>query len=157
MFLVDDDIMFAEFLKRSLKGDKTEIRTFPNGEECLKSVKEEDPEIVILDYYLNGDSRDAMNGLQVLNKIKHFKPDTKVIVLSAQRDVSVALDVIKYGAYDYVVKERSAFSKIKNDVNGICTHKEQTDELDREAISLKRLNIAVIVIVLIVFLLSRIF
>ncbi len=118
VFLVDDDRMFLSSLKYDLSEKfKSDIRisTFTNGEECLENVKPGSPGIIILDYYLNDDGKpEAMDGLQVLKKIKDISKETTVIMLSAQDKLQVALDAIKNGAYEYVAKSESAFVRMHN-------------------------------------------
>ena len=106
---------------------ETTIRSFSSGEECLKSV-ENQPDIIILDYFLNGNDPNAMNGLQVLKKIKNISSDTKVIMLSAQDKMEIAVNLIKFGAYDYIIKNNNVFLRTKlvvsNAVNAISIAKE---------------------------------
>ena len=155
VFLVDDDIMFIESLKHSLNENSADIRIFPTGEDCIKNVIKEEPEVVVLDYYLNSTHPKALNGIQVLNKIKHNRPETEVIMLSSQDSVAVAVDTLKYGAYDYIAKGQSAFVQIKNDIKHIYESKEKTEDFDKETIRLKRMNVLIIVIVLTLYIISR--
>jgi two-component system OmpR family response regulator len=124
VFLVDDDSMFLSSLKNNLtqnfKSD-IEVSTFTSGEECLKAI-ENNPDIVILDYYLNDDQHpNAMDGLEVLKKIKETSEESTVIVLSGQDKLQVALDSIKSGAYEYVAKSESAFVRIQNVIRNAIT------------------------------------
>jgi two-component system, OmpR family, response regulator len=106
VFLVDDDPSFRVALTHQLIDNfksPAAIRAFGSGEECLKHI-ETSPNIVILDYYLNGNNPNAMNGLEVLKEIKKRNPETKVIMLSSQDKIDIAVDTIRSGAYDYIVK-----------------------------------------------------
>lgn len=156
IFLVDDDKMFTESLKHALEEERTEIKTFPTGEECLKSLGKDDPKIIVLDYYLNSNCAFAMNGIQILNKIKQSNPDTEVIMLSSQDNINVAVDTMKYGAYDYITKGESAAVKIKSTVKHICDSMEQVDNFDKEKSRLKKINIAIVVLVILAYILTRI-
>ncbi|WP_231557051.1 response regulator [Flavobacterium sp. AED] len=62
------------------------------------------PDIIILDYQLDGIVENAMNGLETLDKIKAFNPQIPVIMLSSQDKIEVAINYIQYKAFDYVVK-----------------------------------------------------
>ncbi len=120
VFLVDDDKMFLHGLEHHLQQKlkpAIRIRSFSNGEEALKSLDEK-PDIVVLDYLLNGDYPYAMNGLQVLDRIKKAEPDINVVMLSVQDKADVAVDTIKHGAFDYVVKNHNTFLKAQNAVRG---------------------------------------
>lgn len=130
IFLVDDDQLFITALKDQVKKMfkfETNIQTFLTGEECLKSFKSP-PKIVILDYFLNSNYQYAMNGLQVLKKIKDVSPETKVIMLSAQDKMEIAVKLIKLGAYDYIIKNDQVFLRTKfvlsNAANTISVAKE---------------------------------
>jgi two-component system OmpR family response regulator len=85
------------------------------------------PEIVILDYHLSAHNKNAKNGVEILKKMKDNFPQVQVIVLSGQDKIDVAVDTMKYGAYDYVVKGESAFSRIENVINNASElHKMRT-------------------------------
>ena len=121
--LVDDNKTYLNTLKHYIKEQfksQIKIEAFSNGEECLKKI-EQNPEtdLVILDYYLNGELSDAMNGIEILKKIKQINSKITVIVLSAQDKLEIAADSIKYGAYEYVVKSASAFIRTKNIVKNL--------------------------------------
>ena len=126
VFLVDDDSMFLTSLEHHLQQKlkhNFKIRSFPTGEACLKHL-EEKPAIVMLDYLLNGQDQHAMNGVQVLEKIKLVSPATNVIMLSGQDKMQVAIDCLKHGALDYVVKNENVFLRAQNAIkNAVQTIK----------------------------------
>lgn len=115
LFLVDDDKIFLTSLSHQLKTmvkQESPIKTFSTGEEFLKQLKNE-PSVIVLDYYLNSSYKDAMNGLEVLKRVMSINPDAKVIILSSQDKMEVAVDTIKHGAYDYIVKNENVFLRTK--------------------------------------------
>jgi len=117
LFLVDDEPIQNEMLKDYLdERFLYEIKIFDNGEEALNNMHL-NPEIVILDYHLSAHNKNAKNGVEILKKMKDNFPQVQVIVLSGQDKIDVAVDTMKYGAYDYVVKGESAFSRIENVIN----------------------------------------
>jgi two-component system OmpR family response regulator len=120
VFLVDDDKMFLLSLKHKLIEQFKNIKfsIFSTGEECLRKMDEK-PDIIVLDYYLNSEVRDAMDGIQVLKKIHAISEDIKVIMLSAQDKLDVAVESIKYGAYEYVVKSETAFVRLQNAIKNL--------------------------------------
>jgi DNA-binding NtrC family response regulator len=112
IYIVEDDAMQCELLADHIgKMSHYQIKTFPTGEECLKhlATSKDNPVIVYLDYYLNSVVPDAMDGLDVLVEIKKTHPNCEVIMLSGQDKIEVAVDTMKYGAFDYIVKGESAF------------------------------------------------
>jgi two-component system OmpR family response regulator len=127
LFLVDDEPIQNEMLKDYLNERFLyEVKIFDNGEEALQHMSL-NPEIVVLDYHLSGHNSDAKNGVEILKQLKDGYPGTQVIVLSGQDKIDVAVDTMKYGAYDYVVKGESAFSRIENVINNASElHKMRT-------------------------------
>ena len=74
IFLVDDDALFLKSLEIDfLNHADFKIETFPTGEACLKSLSQ-NPDVIILDYQLDGIDPTAMNGIETLNKIKEINP-----------------------------------------------------------------------------------
>lgn len=117
VFLVDDEPIQNEMLKDFLTERYTyEIKIFDNGEDAMAQMHL-NPEIVVLDYHLNAHLADAKNGVDVLKEMKDKYPETQVIMLSGQDKIDVAVDTMKYGAFDYIVKGESAFSRIENVIN----------------------------------------
>ncbi len=127
IFLVDDEPIQNEMLKDYLNERFTyEVKTFESGEDMLKSMNL-NPEIVVLDYHLSGHKESAKNGVEILKAIKDTHPETQVLMLSGQDKIDVAVDSMKYGAYDYVVKGETAFSRTENLLNNISElHKAKT-------------------------------
>ena len=117
VFLVDDEPIQNEMLKDFLSERYTyELKVFENGEDAIAQLHL-NPEIVVLDYHLNAHLENAMNGVDVLKAIKEKSPETQVIMLSGQDKIDIAVDTMRFGAYDYVVKGESAFSRIENVMN----------------------------------------
>jgi two-component system, OmpR family, response regulator len=118
IFLVDDEPIQNEMLKDYLSERfQYNIKMFNNGDAAIKDL-ELHPEIVILDFHLD-DNEHIKDGLEVLKKMKELKPQLKVIMLSGQDKLDVAVDCMRYGAYDYVTKGETAFSRIENILNNI--------------------------------------
>jgi len=113
LFLVDDDALYLKLLDIELKEHADfEIRTFATGELCIADLPLE-PDVIILDYLLDGVDKNAMNGIDTLDKIKAYNPDIPVIMLSAQDKIEVAVDCMLHNASDYVVKSETAFIRLK--------------------------------------------
>lgn len=119
IFLVDDEPIQNEMLKDYLaERFNYDIRTFESGESAIRELSA-GPQIAVLDFHLNSHLPDAQNGVEVLKKIKELRPETQVIMLSGQDKLEVAIDSMKYGAYDYVIKGETAFSRMENILNNI--------------------------------------
>ena len=114
IYLVDDDPVYLTLLQSDFHTmPKTKTKTFTTGEACLKQMHL-NPAMVVLDYELADDDSAELNGVEVLRKIKETNPETEVVMLSGWDDVIIAVASIKFGAYDYVIKNESALINIKN-------------------------------------------
>ncbi len=127
IFLVDDEPIQNEMLKDYLSERFLyEIKTFESGEDMLQQMHL-NPEIVVLDFHLSAHIPNAKNGVEILKAVKHQYPDVQVIMLSGQDKIDVAVDSMKYGAYDYVIKGETAFSRMENILNNVSElHKVKT-------------------------------
>jgi two-component system, OmpR family, response regulator len=116
IFVVDDDLMQQDMLKDHLSAmSNFTIKTFSTGEECLEQLSQ-NPDVVFLDYHLSSQNANAMDGLDILREIKAKNPLTEVVMLSGQDKIEVAVDTMKYGAFDYIVKGESAFYRAEKAV-----------------------------------------
>lgn len=113
IFIVDDEPLLTEMLTDYLKEQdaKLHIESFPTGEACLQSL-DGDPDLIVLDYYLNSKERDAANGIDILKAIKQKNKTLPVIMLSSQKSYATAAKTIGYGAIHYVIKGQDAFDEI---------------------------------------------
>jgi DNA-binding NtrC family response regulator len=118
IFIVDDDPKQSSMLKDFLSSSELNIQTFNSGEECLKNL-DSDPEIIFLDYHFDLLGPDAMNGIDILQKIKERKPEIEVVMLSSQDKIEVAMNTMKYGAFDYIIKGETAFHRSENAITNI--------------------------------------
>ena len=108
IFIVDDDPMCRKLYSRCLHLLGCEqIQLFDNGQECINELVKQ-PDVVFVDYYMDG-----LNGLEVLKKIKRFDPDIFVVLISGQQDMQVAINSLKYGAFDYIIKGTDEAQRIK--------------------------------------------
>jgi DNA-binding NtrC family response regulator len=129
LFLVDDDAVFLKSLEIEflLHADFI-IETFATGELCIESLSQT-PDAIILDYFLNGIDKNAMNGLETLDKIKAFNPDIPVVMLSSQDKIDVAINCMHHRAFDYVVKSETAFTRLQKILTTIFHYKKMEKEL----------------------------
>jgi DNA-binding NtrC family response regulator len=130
VFIVDDDMLFLKLLKNDfLQYPEYETTSFATGELCLEKLNEL-PDVIILDYYLNGLDIHAMNGIEILDKIKAYNPDIPVIMLSTQDKIEVAIECMHHRAFDYVVKSETAFMRIQRIINSIARFKKMDSILN---------------------------
>ena len=119
--IVDDDEMLRMMLEDHLaKNPSYFIETFPTGEDFLKILEDEEtPDIIILDFNLDSLKPQAMNGLQVLQKIKSHDRRIKVIMYSSQEQYGKALQTISTGAVEYIIKDNGAFQRIDSIIKSL--------------------------------------
>jgi DNA-binding NtrC family response regulator len=116
IFIIDDNNLFSLALRANIettfKKLPIKIHLFEIGEKCKSMFKIIIPELVILDYNLNSDHPSASNGLKVLEWIKKENSKTRVIMLTSEDSVDIAVKSFQQGASDYVVKTMTQFNKI---------------------------------------------
>ncbi len=122
LFVIEDDPVYCEMVSDFIKDryKRFRIHQFSNGEDAIGALHLK-PKIIILDYFLDKKNPDAMNGLDVLKEIHNRMPDMRTVILSAQDDINVSVNMMKYGAYDYVVKNETDVYRIQNILNRILT------------------------------------
>ncbi len=128
--LIDDDAQMREMLKDFFIGKYalSEITVFSTGEEALQKLVTA-PHLIVLDYHLDAINPAAMNGLQVLKNLKDRFPNVPVIFLSGQEKAEVAANTMKYGAWDYIVKNESAFHRLEILINNVLGHVDLKKDL----------------------------
>ena len=107
IFIVEDDTFYAKMINHKLSMDpEFEISIFHDGESFLNRLHER-PTIITLDHSLPD-----ISGLELLKKIKQEFSDIPVIVLSSQELIVTALEMLQFGAYDYIIKDSAAMDKL---------------------------------------------
>jgi two-component system, OmpR family, response regulator len=130
LFLVDDDALFLKALEiQFLENADFDIETFPTGELCIENLHK-NPDVIILDYHLDGIDKTAMNGLKTLDKIKISNIEIPVIMLSSQDKIEVAVSCMHHKAFDYVVKSETAFVRLQKIITAIFKYQKMEKELN---------------------------
>jgi DNA-binding NtrC family response regulator len=113
LFLVDDDAVYLKLLEIELL-QQTDyiIESFATGELCMENISH-NPDIIILDYHLDGINKSAMNGIETLDKIKEVNPNIPVVMLSSQDKIEVAVNCMHHKAFDYIVKSETASIRLQ--------------------------------------------
>ncbi|TDE07268.1 response regulator [Flavobacterium sandaracinum] len=130
IFLVDDDALFLKSLEiEFLENADFIVETYPTGELCIANLSH-NPDVVILDYQLDGIVENAMNGLETLDKVKAFNPEIPVVMLSSQDKIEVAINCMHHKAFDYVVKSETAFVRLQKIITAIFKYQKMEKELN---------------------------
>jgi DNA-binding NtrC family response regulator len=117
-FIVDDDVFCANVYEQFLKNlGYYDITYYSNGNDCIDNLDKR-PDIIFLDHNMNG-----LKGFEVLKKIKRYNPNIYVVMISGQENIETAVDALKYGAFDYLIKDSTVSTKITNIIDKIITIK----------------------------------
>ncbi len=126
VFIVDDNELYAKASRHHLSlNPDNEVEVFFTGKECLANIYSR-PNVIFLDYSLPD-----LSGIEVLRKIKESNPEIPVVIVSGQENVSTAVDLLKEGAYDYIVKDENAHERMWKACNNIKENYMLRDEIDR--------------------------
>jgi len=130
IFIVEDDAVYSKVLAHFLSlNPDFRLRKFDSAKDFLKAVHEK-PDIVTLDYTLPDSTGD-----KILSQIKEISPDTKVIVISGQGDIKIAVDLFRKGAHDYIVKDEDTQQRLWMAITNIrenITLKKELETLQEE-------------------------
>ena len=99
ILIVDDELIMRESLAGWLQRDGHTIQTAPSGEEALEKLKETHFDIMLVDIKMEG-----ISGLEVLQHVKESDPDVAVVMITAYGSIPTAIEAMKNGAYDYMLK-----------------------------------------------------
>uniref|UniRef100_A0A7C3Z9W2 Response regulator n=1 Tax=Desulfobacca acetoxidans TaxID=60893 RepID=A0A7C3Z9W2_9BACT len=99
VLLVDDEAQFVETLAQRLETRGFVVDTALSGDRCLAILKDKDMDVVVLDVQMPGRS-----GIDTLKEIKKLRPLTEVIMLTGHATVETAIEGMKLGAFDYLLK-----------------------------------------------------
>lgn len=118
VYIVDDDPVYLKSMEKCIQSKDLSVKTCSTGEIFLNRLYKK-PDIAILDYHLNSKH---LNGLKLLQNVKTQLPDTAVVMISSDDKLEIAVNTIKYGAIDYIVKNESSLIRLKNILQGILLH-----------------------------------
>ncbi len=129
LFLVDDDAVFLKSLEMEfLHHTDYIVETYSTGELCIENLSH-NPDVIILDYHLDGINENAMNGIETLDKIKSHNPNIPVVMLSSQDKIDVAISCMHHHAFDYVVKNETAFLRLQKNITAFFHFEKIEKEL----------------------------
>jgi DNA-binding NtrC family response regulator len=123
ILLVDDEVPFVETMTKRLTRREIEVIPAYSGDEALKKLKEHtDVEVVVLDVKMPG-----MDGIETLREIKRQFPLVEVIMLTGHATVESAIEGLKMGAFDYLMKP-SEIETLVSKVTEAAAKKRQHEE-----------------------------
>ena len=99
ILVIDDESILRDSLEVALKTSGYEVLTARTGEEGLEQFRKENPDLILLDHWLPG-----INGDEVLRRIKEEEPEIPILIMTAQGSIEMAVNLMKMGAFDFLVK-----------------------------------------------------
>lgn len=127
IMIVDDEKDFVEMLGLRLKEKGENVMAAYNGNECLKALETTDVDVIILDVKMPG-----MNGIDTLREIKKRQPLVEVIMLTGHGTIQTAIDGMKIGAFDFLLKPAD-FDELLDKVTSARQRKKEQMERIRNA------------------------
>jgi DNA-binding NtrC family response regulator len=127
VLIVDDEKDFVEMFSMRLKGQGETVSTAHSGKEALKVLENSAIDVVILDIRMPG-----MDGIDTLKQIKKLYPSIEVILLTGHGSAETAVDGMKLGAFDYLMKPAD-FEDIKIKLENARKRKDEQEERIRQA------------------------
>lgn len=174
IFLVEDNKAFSLLTQKKIEKEfESEVLAFETGEQMLDFIDknpDKQPEIIILDYYLNSVVEDAKNGDEILEQLKLRKKQNKlhrklpIIMLTAANELKMAVNLLQAGAVDYILKDDAFIENLSKTIHNIRNlrnyeaeieqHKEKAKSYRKRILVLGTI-IVVLFVSLLVFILSK--
>ena len=132
IFIVEDDPWYGEMLKYhvSLNPDY-EVHLFENGKDCLNNLYKQ-PNVICVDYNLPD-----LTGDKLLRKIKTYNSSIPVIIISGQEEIRIVLELLKHGAYEYIIKDDNTKEVLWNSILHIKENRNLKVEIEELKIRLE--------------------
>lgn len=126
IFVVEDNHIYNKLVVSYLKTNRyTNVESYFTGEEALQNMHK-NPDIVIQDYLLEG-----ITGIEVLIKAKKIAPNVEFIFLSGNDNIDIAINSMKYGASNYIVKDQMALPKLVEKIRQVTSVSEMVQTKKR--------------------------
>lgn len=129
VLLVDDEQEFVDTLGERLETRGFDVSKAGSGDEALERLSAKKIDVVILDVLMPG-----KDGIQTLREIKQLNPLIEVIMLSGHATIETAIDGLKLGAYDYLMKPSEAVDLIAKILRAYARKSEQEERIRRAEI-----------------------
>jgi two-component system, OmpR family, response regulator CpxR len=124
VLLVDDEEQFVDVLAQRLQTRGFQVSTAFNGDDAIAFVEGQDVDVVILDVQMPG-----RNGIETLQEIRRMRPITEVIMLTGHGTVETAIQGMRLGAYDYLMKPTDTGELVEKITKAREKKKEQEDRI----------------------------
>jgi len=123
VLIVDDEKDFLEMLSMRLEGAGEKVWTALSGMECMDTLSETSIDVIIMDLRMPG-----MDGIETLREIKKLCPLTEVILLTGHGSAETAVEGLKLGAFDYLIKPAD-FNELTDKL--MCAWRRRDEQAER--------------------------
>lgn len=131
LFIVEDDKTYGRMLKYVAEMNPDyEVFWYKTGKECLDNLHLK-PSVISLDYSLPD-----MTGVEVLKRIKQQNQSIGIVIISGQQDVGTAVELLKAGAYDYIIKNEEIKERFLNTVRNLLQNQHLVSEVETLRVAL---------------------
>ncbi len=127
ILIVEDSKESVDYISQILKNNEYPYSVANNGAEAIEAMKEKRPDLVLLDLHMP-----VMNGLEALRQIKQRKPLIEVIMLTGHGTMQTAIDGMKLGAFDFLIKPTETEELVEK-IRRAFTRKAEQDRRIQEA------------------------
>lgn len=125
IFIVEDDPAFSKLTEKALRATGyNNLKIYPTGEKCIDDIQNTKPDIVLQDFEMPG-----LNGIETMKKVRIIYPESEFLFLSGQSSIKIAVEALKQGAFDYIVKDEAAQHNVIQKIGKILyIHKLQHEK-----------------------------
>ena len=120
IMLVDDEEVIRQSVGEILRLEGYDVLPVASGEAALEELQSRTFDLILLDLKMPG-----VDGLQVLESVSRAAPDTKVIMLTAHGSLESAIDALRHGAHDYILKPATSRTILNSVAKGLARRAEQ--------------------------------
>ncbi|MBI5572489.1 MAG: response regulator [Desulfomonile tiedjei] len=124
VLLVDDEEQFVEVLAQRLQARNCHVESAFNGDDAIEFINAHEVDVVVLDVLMPG-----RDGIETLREIKRIKPLVEVIMLTGHGTVETAIQGMKLGAYDYLMKPTDTTELVDKITKAHQRKKDQEDRI----------------------------
>lgn len=118
IFIVEDNLIYQHLIARQMQTICNDLHFFKSGEACLKVLGDNKPDIIVLDYNLDGE----MNGLETLQRIREIDKQTHVIMFTSEQGLNYQESFEAYGSFNFIEKKEAAFNFLRETIQNYISH-----------------------------------
>lgn len=152
VFVVDDNKVYLNLLKNLIKSKKITVHAFSSGEECLRCLELE-PDLIILDYHLDGVNPNAKKGDVIAELIHEKLPSAEIVIISSDQKFKLLMQLKTAFTKNIVYKDRNAPDVIRSKVEQLNTNKQQSIEFKKSLIWFIILSLLIILLIILIWIL----